>query len=114
MYSLGKELEDCYELACNPAIRANSTQTDTAYPRPQLRRNRWICLNGSWKFRFDEAGRFAQPSDISDWTHRIEVLFAPESAKSGTSSWGFTPTAGTSGNLIYPRVKVGCCSTLGL
>ena len=54
MHLLGKQLENCYELACDPAIRANSTQTDSAYPRPQLRRDHWIRLNGSWNFTFDE------------------------------------------------------------
>lgn len=51
------------------------------YPRPQLQRSHWICLNGPWKFTFDESGRFGRPSDISDWPHIIEVPFAPESAK---------------------------------
>jgi beta-galactosidase/beta-glucuronidase len=91
MYSLGKPLENCYELACDPATRGNSCQTDTAYPRPQLRRDHWICLNGSWKFTFDDAGQSVQPSDISEWTHSIEVPFAPESAKSGIGDTGFHP-----------------------
>lgn len=91
MYSLGKQLENCYELACDPASRGNSCQIDTAYPRPQLRRDRWICLNGSWKFTFDDAGQFVQPSNISEWTHSIEVPFAPESAKSGIGDTGFHP-----------------------
>lgn len=91
MHSLGKRLENCYELPCNAAIGANSCQTDQAYPRPQLRRNQWICLNGSWKFTFDDAGQFVRPSDIADWTHTIEVPFAPESAKSGIGDTGFHP-----------------------
>ena len=24
------------------------------YPRPQMRRNEWITLNGSWQFCFDD------------------------------------------------------------
>ena len=99
MHSLGKRLENCYEWRCEPAIGTNSCQIDTAYPRPQLRRVsvaapeelRWICLNGSWKFTFDDAGRFVHPSDIADWTHTIEVPFAPESTKSGIGDTGFHP-----------------------
>ena len=26
------------------------------YPRPQLRRAQWQCLNGPWRIRADEAG----------------------------------------------------------
>jgi len=60
-----------------------------AYPRPQLQRSNWICLNGSWKFTFDDDGRFIRPSDISEWPHTIEVPFAPESSRSGISDTGF-------------------------
>lgn len=60
-----------------------------AYPRPQLRRSDWICLNGPWKFTFDDDSRFARPSDISEWLHTIEVPFAPESVRSGISDRGF-------------------------
>jgi len=91
MDSLGNWLDNCYEVPFDPAIRANSYQLETAYPRPQLQRNNWICLNGAWKFTFDDAGRFVQPSDTPDWTHTIEVPFAPESARSGISDTGFHP-----------------------
>jgi len=60
-----------------------------AYPRPQLQRSDWICLNGSWKFTFDDDGRFVRPSDISEWPHTIEVPFAPESTRSGIGDRGF-------------------------
>jgi hypothetical protein len=91
MYSLGKWLANCYVASSDPANRANSYQLDTAYPRPQFQRDHWICLNGSWKFTFDDAGRFVQPSDIAEWTHTIEVPFAPESTKSGIGDTGFHP-----------------------
>ncbi|MGX8699229.1 MAG: glycoside hydrolase family 2 protein, partial [bacterium] len=41
------------------------------YPRPQLRRAEWLCLNGRW--RFAAAGREGE----------IRVPFCPESALSG-------------------------------
>lgn len=62
---------------------------DMAYPRPQLQRQQWISLNGSWKFIFDDQGCFVSPSDISSWTHTIEVPFAPESIRSGIGDTGF-------------------------
>ncbi|NJK49648.1 glycoside hydrolase family 2 [Candidatus Gracilibacteria bacterium] len=66
--------------------RANA---DTAYPRPQLQRSHWQSLNGLWKFAFDDEGKCVQPSDLTQWTHLIEVPFAPESTKSGIGNTGF-------------------------
>lgn len=64
---------------------------DMAYPRPQLQRSHWLCLNGQWKFTFDDAGKFSRPSDIPDWSYRIQVPFAPESIQSGIHDLGFHP-----------------------
>jgi hypothetical protein len=91
MHSLGKRLENCYEASCEPATSASLSPFEIGYPRPQLRRDQWICLNGAWKFSFDDAGQFVQPRDISEWTHTIEVPFAPESARSGIGDTGFHP-----------------------
>jgi beta-galactosidase/beta-glucuronidase len=91
MHSLGKRLETCYDLSAEPVSRGNCYQIEAAYPRPQLRRDNWMCLNGLWKFTFDDTGKFVRPSDIADWTHTIEVPFAPEAAKSGIGDTGFHP-----------------------
>lgn len=47
------------------------------YPRPQLRRNSFICLNGEWDFAF--SGESA-PDDYAD---KIIVPYPPESKLSG-------------------------------
>ncbi|MGN6324405.1 glycoside hydrolase family 2 protein [Pseudolysinimonas sp.] len=60
------------------------------YPRPQLRRDRWLCLNGEWDFAVDRAdtglerGLLATPFD-----RRITVPFAPESIASGIGDVDF-------------------------
>jgi hypothetical protein len=59
------------------------------YPRPQLRRKRWLSLNGSWRFAYDDELRWRVPGDVLDWPHRIEVPFAPESKKSGIHDSSF-------------------------
>jgi beta-galactosidase/beta-glucuronidase len=59
------------------------------YPRPQLRRERWISLNGTWRFAFDDLARWRRPADVGAWTHEIEVPFAPESKRSGVHDQGF-------------------------
>ena len=53
--------------------------TDLAYPRPRLRRSRWLSLNGQWDFH---PGHKISYRDI-DWSHKIEVPFPPESPLSG-------------------------------
>ena len=62
---------------------------DTAYPRPQLVREHWQSLNGQWKFTFDNEKKYRHPSDPIEWTHNIEVPYAPEAAASGICDRGF-------------------------
>lgn len=57
------------------------------YPRPQLRRNEWWCLNGPWDFAVDPAGQWQQPAQVA-WTGTIEVPFAPETSRSGIGETG--------------------------
>jgi beta-galactosidase/beta-glucuronidase len=59
------------------------------YPRPQLRRDGWINLNGPWRFRFDDEGIIAHPSDIDHWPLQITVPYPPESEASGIGDRGF-------------------------
>jgi beta-galactosidase/beta-glucuronidase len=89
MKAFGKCLEDHYP--CDITSSDASILPDMAYPRPQLRRSSWLCLNGPWKFTFDDEGNYRQPNDVSDWTHTIEVPFAPESILSGISDPDFHP-----------------------
>jgi beta-galactosidase/beta-glucuronidase len=58
------------------------------YPRPQLVRDSWESLNGSWQFAFDDDGRHQSPDEI-EWTHEILVPFAPEAPASGIGDNGY-------------------------
>ncbi|MBD2200645.1 MULTISPECIES: glycoside hydrolase family 2 protein [Calothrix] len=79
------------------ALSVNSNDKNTfgwkeiTHPRPQLQRSPWHSLNGLWKFAFDDEGKCIQPSDLKQWTHLIEVPFAPESTKSGIGDNNFHP-----------------------
>lgn len=87
---LGRELENCdLEESATLDSKVTVRGRKTGYPRPQLRRSNWICLNGQWRFAYDDGGRCVQPIDITDWTHTIEVPFAPESVKSGIGDTNF-------------------------
>lgn len=48
------------------------------YPRPQLRRQEWLCLNGEWDFLPWEKGM-----DSRIFTEKIQVPFCPECLLSG-------------------------------
>jgi beta-galactosidase/beta-glucuronidase len=87
------------ELTSNADKKMSLSLKDTAYPRPHFQRissgdaerTHWQSLNGLWKFAFDDQGKCVQPSDVKQWSHDIEVPFAPESAKSGIGDTGFHP-----------------------
>lgn len=89
MKLLGKSLDSIVHSASSPI--ALCRQLETGYPRPQLQRSQWINLNGSWKFSFNDQGDWKQPNDVADWTHTIEVPFAPETEKSGIADPDFHP-----------------------
>ena len=55
-----------------------SGQPWTTYPRPQLRRDTWLCLNGEWDFTVNDK---ASAPAVYDRT--IRVPFCPESLLSG-------------------------------
>lgn len=48
------------------------------YPRPQLRRENWHCLNGTWKYAICDGD-----TQIANWDGDILVPFSPESLLSG-------------------------------
>jgi beta-galactosidase/beta-glucuronidase len=54
-----------------------------------MRREQWLCLNGRWRFTYDDGMRYRVPGDIESWPHEIEVPFAPESRSSGIGDTGF-------------------------
>jgi beta-galactosidase/beta-glucuronidase len=62
---------------------------DFGYPRPQLQRRHWMCLNGVWRFRFDNERKLTGPRDIDGWPLEIAVPFPPESTASGIGDRGF-------------------------
>ncbi|MBE5752588.1 MAG: glycoside hydrolase family 2 [Clostridiales bacterium] len=48
------------------------------YPRPQLRRENWLCLNGEWSF-----AKVKQAEEVSVFSETILVPFSPETLNSG-------------------------------
>jgi beta-galactosidase/beta-glucuronidase len=62
--------------------------TKHGYPRPQLERAEWTCLNGPWEFALDPEARWRVPEQV-EWNATIEVPFAPETPASGIGFTGY-------------------------
>lgn len=57
------------------------------YPRPQLVRRDWLCLNGSWQFEIDQGDSGLDRGLVSrPLAGRITVPFCPESKLSGVGN----------------------------
>ena len=61
------------------------------YPRPQLRRAAWTCLNGPWAFALERRAQWKQPEDVR-WDRSIVVPFSPETLRSGIGDTGLYET----------------------
>jgi beta-galactosidase/beta-glucuronidase len=77
-----------------------------AYPRPQLERESWNSLNGSWDFALDPDARWKLPSDVT-WSSRITVPFAPETEASGIGENGFFHACWYRRSFDVPKLKPG-------
>ena len=65
------------------------------YPRPQMRRNSYLCLNGIWKFE-----KAPKDEQVDALTRDILVPFSPESLNSGVEE-GFVLNA--TEKLVYEK-----------
>jgi beta-galactosidase/beta-glucuronidase len=59
------------------------------HPRKIFCRDKWKSLNGEWDFCFDNKKVNSVPSDVTQWTHKIKVPFAPETPASGINDQNF-------------------------
>ncbi|HAI12326.1 MAG TPA: beta-galactosidase [Phycisphaerales bacterium] len=56
----------------------------TEYPRPQMIREDWLCLNGKWDFTIDHADTGLERGLLTEsYDRQINVPFCPESELSG-------------------------------
>ena len=88
-------LNDILSPSVAPASGANQAENslaapgEFAYPRPQMVRENWQSLNGTWRFTFDNERRYRVPDGGIGWTHDIIVPYPPESQASGVGDRGF-------------------------
>ncbi|PSL38167.1 glycosyl hydrolase family 2 [Labedella gwakjiensis] len=74
-----------------------ASRQDGTYPRPQLVREQWTNLDGTWSFRHDDASAGLMNEWTDGWAagfpdaRDIVVPFPPESVASGVDEPGFHP-----------------------
>jgi beta-galactosidase/beta-glucuronidase len=61
-----------------------------AYPRPQLQRQRWRSLDGTWQLAYDDQARWSHPRQVA-FDRQIRVPYPPESVASGIGDPRFHP-----------------------
>ena len=73
------------------------------YPRPQMRRADWLCLNGEWDFQRDygDSG-FEQGFLSAPFTELINVPFCPESSLSGIGHVDFMAAVWYRKHVVIP------------
>lgn len=76
------------------------------YPRPQLRRENWINLNGAWRFGIDRDGAAGIPRKAL-LDREIIVPFAPETKASGIADTGKYKSVFYSRTFQTPRLSSG-------
>lgn len=80
------------------------------YPRPQLVRDNWLCLNGEWQFEIDnsksgaERGLYEKDRTLEG---RITVPFCPESRLSGVGHHDFMACVWYKRTLEIPDERKG-------
>ena len=74
------------------------------YPRPQLVRDAWLCLNGEWEFEIDrgESGEARGLVGAEHLAGKITVPFCPESRLSGVEHKDFMRCVWYAKNLTVP------------
>jgi beta-galactosidase/beta-glucuronidase len=76
------------------------------HPRPQFRRDDWVCLNGDWDFAIDAEAEWRLPSQV-DWRQTIQVPYSPETPASGVGENGLYKSVWYRRRFAAPPVERG-------
>ncbi|SDD27736.1 glycoside hydrolase family 2 protein [Auraticoccus monumenti] len=87
------------------------------HPRPQLRRDSYLCLDGRWEFAHDDADTGLEAGwsrGDTPLAQQIEVPFCPESEASGIGDTGFHPVLWYRRSIRLDEVEPGSTVLLHL
>ncbi|WP_428938225.1 glycoside hydrolase family 2 protein [Fontivita pretiosa] len=87
----------------NGSLEPGRPEVRFGYPRPQLQRGDWICLDGQWQFAIDRDGSTDSPERVR-FNRTIEVPFAPETPASGIVETGYFTTCWYRRQFDAPRL----------
>lgn len=87
-------------------LNDNAQEGVDFYPRPQLQRDEWICLNGHWDFALDPEASWTNPRSVK-WQTKIAVPFSPETSASGVNDCGFYRAAWYQRSFERPSLQAG-------
>ena len=75
------------------------------YPRPQLEREDWLCLNGEWEFEIDNqmSGKERKLFEKEKLEKKIIVPFCPESKLSGIGNTDFMNAVWYKRKVVMPE-----------
>jgi len=102
---------DLARSTCTP-VATTATVPRPEHPRPRLRRERWLNLNGRWDFASDPDGAPRTHPDEVSWEHSILVPFAPESRASGLGRRAFMTSVWYRRHITVPADWSGAIPTL--
>ena len=79
------------------------------YPRPNLVREDWLCLNGEWDFEIDYSvsGSERDYQNGYEFTKKIIVPFCPESKLSGIGNTDFMNAVWYKKKITLPKEYEG-------
>ena len=83
----------------------NSICPRSEYPRPNLVRQNWLCLNGEWDFEIDNSvsGRERNYQNGYEFSRKIILPFCPESKLSGIGNTDFMSAVWYKKKLVFPK-----------
>ena len=88
---------------------SNSKYPRPEYPRPNLVREGWLCLNGEWDFEIDNSlsGRERNYQNGYEFGSKIIVPFCPESELSGIGNVDFMNAVWYKKKITFPEEYKG-------
>lgn len=87
----------------DPAAEPSDTM---GYPRPQLRREEWFSLDGTWEFEIEQEATTRAPEEVQ-WPSQIVVPFAPETRRSGVGDTGLYRACWYRRTFPVPKLATG-------
>src|SRR5687768_15774555 len=74
--------------------KAPASQPRPEHPRPDMLRDKWLNLNGTWEFEIDYSGSGEDRglATANSLSRKITVPFCPESELSGVNIKDFMPS----------------------